>query len=538
MQFLLYMFLIFSLELFALTKTCETSKFTLQNVTPSTQYIGSKLYCASILGNTWLNSPDTNPCKMASFKIVTSTITYTGTVPPCPNGDTVPQGYGRNACFIDVVNGVKTFKCNPKPADNISSSLHCDELFLSSTTGVAKTCDPNTNIATEIENSETVIVKEGVNVLKCKAGFEEDVVITMNPNVGISFNTFACIKSVEKEPVDIIITKDDGTIEETKIDGTKIVTSPNGNQSTTTPNGVETIRYPDGSSSIAGSYGTASGTTPSSSSSSSSATGGVTGSLSASELNGSDSLTSYVPVAAAQFCNDANMTLEQRSLCEINSGIKNLNAENDSQNSLTNVIKNLNNDNNINLDAINSNIRYTNDNLDLINKNTENANVNSQGAATSLKNIESTLDGIGAAIKGDEDYDPATISDPVTISEAAPNEFFDSFDSGSNLDLMDQMIEEFQTFVTNQKEEFDTLTGFLADSKAAIVERDFQFIVPEVTTCPVDYVFDLGRNHKVDFTIDYCKYTSYFYPIIYPLLVIGFNIALVFYSISLIVFLL
>jgi hypothetical protein len=151
--------------------------------------------------------------------------------------------------------------------------------------------------------------------------------------------------------------------------GGTTVQNPDGSSTTTYPDGSSTTNYPDGTSTSSGSTGGTSG---------GSGTGGAgTGASTPSENNPTPE-TPYNPDPVANSCNDTNLTLQEKMLCELNQGMKNQNAESDPSNSLNNLLKDINSDNNKTGEAINKNIKSTNDNLDTVNKNLVQSNKNTE----------------------------------------------------------------------------------------------------------------------------------------------------------------
>lgn len=106
----------------------------------------------------------------------------------------------------------------------------------------------------------------------------------------------------------------------------------------------------------------------------------------------------------ANSCNDSNLTLQEKMLCELNAGMKKQNSENAPENSLNQLLKDLKNSNQTDNTALNTNIKATNTSLDSIktfsqnqlNKQTE-ANttlgkINDSANATELYNKVMTED--------------------------------------------------------------------------------------------------------------------------------------------------
>lgn len=452
----LFLFLILIIHASALTVTCNTNKFVTQNVTPSTPTLNGKPYCSAMGGGlVWTNNPTTSPCILVSYSVVTSTINYVAgsTVPTCPTQPATPTGTGSTVCYVDLDVIPHSFKCNPKPSDNVSTSVRCDNTYVSSVDQTIKQCNPNTNVATIIEGAINSKMVNGELEITCKTGYSIDY--TANLSVGssdIPYNTVACIPTPVKVPVSVVdpstgdvkTTNSDGSTNLKKIDGTIISTDTKG---------ISTTTYPNGSTSISGSYGTASGGTASTSST-------ITG-VDTPQESGVIGATDYVPALVSTSCSSATLTLEQKTLCEINQGIKNQNSELSPQNSINNILRDINTDSNAALSAINKNIKYGNDNLELLNKNAIASNINTNslnqtgmGIKNGIDSINSTLKSLDENIqKGDEKIDK--------ITEGIDNSMFNDFSNSGIIDglgdILDNMLTASSEFYSNLGDAYSSL---------------------------------------------------------------------------------
>lgn len=113
--------------------------------------------------------------------------------------------------------------------------------------------------------------------------------------------------------------------------------------------GVSTTTYTNGSTSISGLYGTASGGT--------STTSTVISGANTPSESGTIGATDYVPALVSTSCSSSTLTLEQKTLCEINQGLKNQNSETSPQNSVNNILRDINVDSNAAYAAINQNLK-------------------------------------------------------------------------------------------------------------------------------------------------------------------------------------
>ncbi len=446
----------------ALTVTCNTNKFATQIVTPSTPTLNGKPYCSAMGGGlVWTNNPTTSPCIIVSYSVVTSSINYTAgsTVPTCPAQPAVPTGTGSTACYINYDVTPHTFQCNPKPADNVSVSLRCDNTYVSTVDGSIKMCNPNTNIATVIENAESAKMVNGELEITCAKGYSIDY--TDNLAIGandIVYATARCILTPEKEPEPVIIINPaNGDVETTNPDGSKVVKKVDGTIINTDSKGVSTTTYTNGSTSISGSYGTASGGTSTTSTTSTVISGANTPSES-----GTIGATDYVPALVSTTCSSSTLTLEQKTLCEINQGIKNQNSETSPQNSVNNILRDINVDNNAAYAAINQNLKYTNDNLELLNKNAIASNINTNSLNQTGAGIKTGVDSLNTTLKSIDENIKKDGEKSDKISEGVDNALFNETASKGTIDGMSNTLDG---MISNTQEFFGNITFSFENAK-------------------------------------------------------------------------
>lgn len=489
MKYILFIFFLVS-NLFAIT--CNTMKFTYQDVTPSSQYLGSKLYCDAIYGNSWTNSPDTNPCKMVNMKVTTTTITSGS----CPTQPVIPTGTGGSACYVVYTTNPISFKCNSKPTDNVSPSLRCDQAYISTVDGTVKACNPNTNIPTVIENAIGGTFDESGSLqVTCAKGYAPDYLTSMGDS--IPYDIVSCIVEPEKVEEPVIIIKPDGEKVVTNPDGSTVITKTDGTIVSTDKDGIISTSYPNGSGSISGSYGDANGTSAIDNTSNDIIIDKSIGANTPLESSSTGSID-YVPITVASFCGDPTMTLEQKNLCEINQGIKNLNSESSPSNSTANILKDINQDNNANASAINQNIKYGNDNLDLINKNTIASNHNT---ANIVKGVAKQTDIAEQQLAQDKLNGKTLESIDITTKKILDNsDFFKSsindafFDDDTNVVKLHSSVQTMKdnqglimSTVENITDAFNSATGNYEALKAKLEGKTLEnsFSVPQAVNLPV-----------------------------------------------------
>lgn len=327
------------------------------------------------------------------------------------------------------------FNLNPDPL----GGGQCRDLFQKD--GVAYTCNPNSNEATPIPNSNGTILdpETGTDKPNCNEGYDFTAVASF-PQQGSTaggYTSWGCAATTGTgDTGNTSGTGGTGSGDTTPTvttnpDGSKTWNSPDGNTYNLTANGTLTTTYPDGSSSVsqvgsgyqAGSSGGSSG----GSGSSGGGTGGTNGNTT-NENNTTpteDNPIDNTPVANS--CTDSNLTLQEKMLCELNAGMKKQNSEGNPSNSLNQLLKDLKTSNQTDNTAMNTNlkdIKALNENQ--LNKQTQ-ANttlekINDSANATELytkvmnegiNKISGTLDGIAEFVTTVSDFvkDPSQIGD-------------------------------------------------------------------------------------------------------------------------------
>ena len=310
-------------------------------------------------------------------------VTLEDTDNPQPdNGGFCPQEYiltqyGLAQC--DSSNGGLNIIPNPDPY----GGPQCRDLFQKD--GQAYTCDPNTNKATPIPNSDgtTTDPEDGRNIPNCLEGYAPSSTATaFNRGTGVNFNTWNCSPSIPdgSKPV----TGDNGTtvypdcsVEKPNSDGSKTRVYMDGSTATTHSDGTVTTTPPTtppatgggsttggtsgtgttggtsgtgttGGTSGTGSTGSIGGTGGTGSTGGTSGTGGSggvsgsvttggtggttgtdsgTGTTGGTSGGGSGSTGTTTPPTTstgAGNCNDSGLTLEQKELCKANTNLNSI----------------------------------------------------------------------------------------------------------------------------------------------------------------------------------------------------------------------
>jgi uncharacterized membrane protein YgcG len=172
-----------------------------------------------------------------------------------------------------------------------------------------------------------------------------------------------------------------------------------GNSYELTKDGTLTTTYADGTTSVKnlGSDYYNSGSSGGSATGGTGGTGGSGGSGSTgntiNETNPNQNDTPIDDTPAANSCQDSSLTLQEKMLCEMNAGMKKLNSESNTENSLNNLLKDLNNTSNTNATAINTNIKETNKKLDSVKALNENQLAEQKKTNDKLRSVENGIDG-------------------------------------------------------------------------------------------------------------------------------------------------
>lgn len=484
----------------------------------SSNYTYPASYSKTCYGSGYFDE-ETNNYKY-SVLIVTATVVGSRTSPE--------EEHICNDNIIESVDGV--YSCNPQAGDynyipnpDPDGGSRCRDLFQKD--GVAYTCNPNTNEATPIENSNGLTQdEEGNDVPNCLEGYDYSITQSgMSPGSGTSgmYNQYSC---------DSITGTGDGgnnggdtgtptpTIT-TNPDGSKSWTLPDGTNLHLTTNGTLTTTYPDGSSTVSQvgtSYDPTTGTSGGSSGGSGTSTGGgggTNGNTTNEDNTSSDNDTPVDETPVANSCNDSSLTLQEKMMCEMNAGIKKLNSEASPENSLNNLLKDMNKDSNTNLTAINTNLKDTK----ALNEN----------QLAELKKMTSEL----KKLNGDS-TSQSTITQPIT-DNFTPDPNAPDIDNPISNDLIDSFLGIYSDFNTNISQKVGTLNNLISSSSNTISQGfNFSLLQTEIINCPKDFQLDLsslGQGQK-NMTIDFCQYTSQLKPFVYPILLITMSLGVIFFA--------
>lgn len=278
-----------------------------------------------------------------------------------------------NQCTQSTISNEGSFlSCSPssdngfenKPNPDPEGGSNCRDLFLG-TDGVAYTCNPNTNEATPIPNSDglTTDPETGDNIPNCNEGYEYTVLPSgMNPSgdgTSSMYNQYGCASSSGTGNTGGDTGTGGDVTTTTNPDGSTTMTLPDGTTHTTYGDGTVITTYPDGTQTtsntggVGGSTGGGPGGTGSDYGQGSLPSGGMT----TPETGTTGDNNDMTPTDPATACNDSNLTLQEKMMCQINQGIKNLNGDSTNSNSLNNLMKDINADNNKNFEAINKSIK-------------------------------------------------------------------------------------------------------------------------------------------------------------------------------------
>ena len=258
----------------------------------------------------------------------------------CQGGNIIEDTYGY---LVDCQSG------NLLPNPETGQTGICNDLFEKD--GIAYTCNPNNNEATPIDNSSGLMPDPedpDNNIPKCNDGY--DYTSIPNLTVGgsgneVGYTSWGCSpsNSTGDIPTDntntnpdspTTVTNPDGSTTMTMPDGTTYHTTGDGSVTTTYPDGTSTTTYPDGTSTTGGGTDSISGGN----------TGGGTGGGSEDTTgeNNSDNGSNDLPSDnVADNCNDTNLSLQEKMLCELNEGMKKQNSESNPTDSLNNLFKDL-----------------------------------------------------------------------------------------------------------------------------------------------------------------------------------------------------
>lgn len=401
--------------------------------------------------------------------------------------------------FIAGITGLYSCKdgsYKPNPQDN--GSPHCDDLFVKD--GQAYTCNPNTNEATLIPNSNGLAYDPNNDdyVPNCNDGYDW----TSTPTLviggsGSNYTTWGCAPSTGTGDTGTGSTGDGSdTGGDTGVGGSTGTgtgdtstgdTGSTGGSGSTTGTGDTSTGGSGGSGGSVSGGGSTGGTNPD---------GGDTTTPPATDnpdTGDNDNTTTTPPIDnpdngdtttpptdgsndgtgdntdttnGADSCDDPNLTLQEKMLCKLNSAFGGLGSK---------------------IDTTNSKLTTSN---------------------TYLNSIDSSL----GSIK----------------NQLTPNQAINSNPLNGSTSLIDGVINEYSTFksnITNQGETLKTLVNSSIDT----VNNGFEFNITsnEVLNCPKTYELNLSalNMQNMDVILDICEQSSKLKPYFYPLFLILFSIA-------------
>lgn len=163
-----------------------------------------------------------------------------------------------------------------------------------------------------------------------------------------------------------------------------------GNSYELTTDGTLTTTYSDGTKSVnqVGSDYYNSGSSGGTATGGSGSTGNTT-----NETNPNTNDTPVDDTPASNSCQDSSLTLQEKMLCEMNAGMKKLNSESNTENSLNQLAKDIKDSTNTNATAINTNIKETNKKLDSVKALNENQLAEQKKTNDKLISLENGVDG-------------------------------------------------------------------------------------------------------------------------------------------------
>lgn len=268
-----------------------------------------------------------------------------------------PEPVGKSLCSPNA-NGDITCVANPDPLQN---GARCRDLFQKD--GVAYTCNPNSNEATPIPNSNGTILDPdtGADKPNCTAGYESySVPHISNDGSGTGYTDWGCAVSSPTGGDTGNTSGTGGTSEPTVTtnpDGSKTWVSPDGNTYNLTTNGTLTTTYADGSTSVKQVGGDYSAGSSGGSGTSGGGTGGTSGNTTNENNTTPPTDTPIDNTPVANSCTDSTLTLQEKMLCELNAGMKKQNSEGNPSNSLNQLLKDLKTSNQTDNTAINTNLK-------------------------------------------------------------------------------------------------------------------------------------------------------------------------------------
>lgn len=304
-----------------------------------------------------------------------------------------------------------------------------------------------------------------------------------------------------------------------------------GNSYELTKDGTLTTTYSDGTQSVSqvGSDYYNSGSSGGSATGGTGGSGGSGGSGSTgnttNETNPNTNDTPVDDTPAANSCQDSSLTLQEKMLCEMNAGMKKLNSESNTENSLNNLLKDLNNTSNTNATAINTNIKETNKKLDSIKALNENQLKEQKRTNEYLVDVENSVSTSNVLLQN--------VVGAFTNNNSET--FVNSLEGSGG--LIDGFISQYTSFYNNILTQKDTLQTLISSSGYTI-NQGFTLTIAnqEITTCPNTYTLDMTSFNIQDLSIslDFCKYSSMLKPFLYPFFLIIFSISVTLFAIKII----
>lgn len=225
-------------------------------------------------------------------------------------------------------------------------------------------------------------------------------------------------------------------------------------------------------------------------------------------------------------CSSPDLTVQQKLLCEVNKGIKQINKESTPEYSLNNLLNTLLTDTQLNDKAIIYNTDLVKKNFEKMLANAKSIdNLTNENNSTSItKNIESQNDKL---IRLNETL--KTIKDNLKNQNnsgggSTPNANLDEYlksDSTVNTDnitnnsnetdsKIDNLISIYSNFASNIQNSTTTIIGQINSTKSLITGVNNIFEKENVITCPISYTFDLNSYDLglKNIDLDICKYFS------------------------------
>jgi hypothetical protein len=304
-----------------------------------------------------------------------------------------------------------------------------------------------------------------------------------------------------------------------------------GNNYSLTSDGILTTTYPDGTSSVQqvdfSNGGSSTGGTGS--------TGGGSGTSGGNSGNTTNENNTTPPTdtpidntPVANSCNDSNLTLQEKMLCELNAGMKKQNSEGSPQNSLNQLLKDLKTSNQTDNTALNTNIKEGNKILEGLKSLSENQ-LNKQTQANA------TLEKINDSANATELYTKVMNESMNKIIGDDSTETPDLSDLKDSSSWINGVLDEYKTFYNNLKDSGNSFTTFANGAKDTI-EQGFTLNLSssQMVNCPLDYVIDLSSmgQESININVDFCEQTSKLRPYLYPFILIILFISIIFFTIS------